>query len=66
MNCMSNFTKVFSLFRKYALASSNEALGKMNEFAAFEYDKLESEFERNSRMMREMKKDLEYIFQKIK
>jgi hypothetical protein len=71
-NEMYSFSHPFFLIsvilipRKYVLASSNEAMSKMNEFAETEYNKLETEYLRHARMMREMKKDLEYVFQKLK
>jgi len=51
---------------KESLVASTETLVKMNELSKQEYNKIEEDFEKHTRMMKEMKSDLDYIFQKIK
>jgi len=38
----------------------------MNDFAGKEYARLMREYQKNTKMMKEMKQDLDYIFQKIR
>eukprot|EP01126_Amoeba_proteus_P051779 TRINITY_DN6207_c0_g1_i4.p1 TRINITY_DN6207_c0_g1~~TRINITY_DN6207_c0_g1_i4.p1 ORF type:complete len:112 (+),score=18.55 TRINITY_DN6207_c0_g1_i4:491-826(+) len=46
--------------------ASNEALLKINEFSSKEFRRLEDELEKHTRLMKEMKRDLEYIFVHLK
>jgi len=48
------------------LRLSCEALAQMNDFAGKEYSKLSKEYLKHTKMLKEMKSDLDYIFQKIR
>jgi hypothetical protein len=38
----------------------------MNEFSAREFRRLEDELEKHTKLMKDMKKDLDYIFQRLR
>lgn len=46
--------------------SSNETLSKMNDYSAKEFRRLEDELEKHTKLMKDMKKDLDYIFQRLR
>lgn len=48
------------------LKQSNEALESINEFSTKSFAVLQKEFEKHIKMIKEMKKDLEYIHRKIR
>lgn len=38
----------------------------MNDFSANEFKRLEDELEKHTKLMKDMKKDLDYIFQRLR
>ncbi|PRP81121.1 hypothetical protein PROFUN_01955 [Planoprotostelium fungivorum] len=55
-----------SKLRNQELIQTTMALGNFNDYSSREYGQLQRDLDRYTRMMKEMKKDLTYIFKKIK
>jgi len=51
---------------KSSVTMSTENLARMNDFASKEYATMVKDFQKHTKMMKEMKQDLDYIFQKIR
>eukprot|EP01116_Phalansterium_solitarium_P004986 TRINITY_DN16239_c0_g1_i1.p1 TRINITY_DN16239_c0_g1~~TRINITY_DN16239_c0_g1_i1.p1 ORF type:complete len:136 (-),score=27.18 TRINITY_DN16239_c0_g1_i1:377-733(-) len=49
-----------------SLQQSSQALTSFNDFSAGAYGRLQKDFEQNTKLLKEMKRDLEYIFKKIR
>lgn len=45
---------------------SNEALNDFNNFAAQKYNELASDFHKHTAMIKDMRRDLDWIFRKIR
>ncbi|KAI8524520.1 hypothetical protein RHMOL_Rhmol13G0155400 [Rhododendron molle] len=53
-------------FRLGRLQDSNAVLSHFNEYSEHCFAEVSSEFSRNTRLLRSMKSDLDYIFQKLR
>ena len=49
-----------------SVTRSTDNLAKMNEFASREYLHMVKDFNKHTKMIKEMKQDLDWIFQKIR
>ena len=66
---LNTFTNIFYfifVFRLNKFEKTNEMLINCNSLSTSYYDKLQSNFRRNTQLMEEIHKDLNYIFRTIR
>ncbi|EAL72855.1 hypothetical protein DDB_G0271010 [Dictyostelium discoideum AX4] len=55
-----------TLFRLKKQYETNHMLSHFNEYSSQKYHQMSSDFEKHTKMLKEMKKDLDYIFKKTR